>query len=170
FRGDLCSVQLPAHYYKAFLELHIEQGPILEQEKTPLGIVQRIAAPASANLFLEGAGGHAGGVLMPDRQDALCAAPEVILAVESAARSTNAPDTVATVGTSAVFRGAVNSIPSRVRLSLDVRDTDLARRDSVMQKIAEATTTVAHKRAVSIRTDLLNADAPADCSPLVTQV
>src|SRR5262249_56792458 len=160
FRGDLCSVQLPAHYYKAFLELHIEQGPILEQEKTPLGIVQRIAAPASANLFLEGAGGHAGGVLMPDRQDALCAASEVILAVESAARSTNAPDTVATVGICDVFPGAVNSIPSRVRLSLDVPDTDLAPRDSVLHKIAQPTTTVAHKRAVSIRTDLLNADAP----------
>jgi ureidoglycolate amidohydrolase len=168
--GDLSSVKLPANYYKAFVELHIEQGPILEQEKAPLGIVQRIAAPASANLFLEGAGGHAGGMLMPDRKDALCAASEVILAVESAARFTNAPDTVATVGICEVFPGAVNSIPSRVRLSLDVRDTDLPRRDSVMQKIAEAATAIARKRAVSIRTDLLNADAPADCSPVVTQV
>ena len=170
FSGDLTSVRLPASRYKAFVELHIEQGPILEREKTPVGIVQRIAAPASANFLLEGSGGHAGGVLMPDRKDALCAASELILAVEGAARSTDAADTVATVGICEVFPGAVNSIPSRVRLSLDVRDTDLLRRDSVMQKIAEAANVIASKRAVSIRTDLLNADAPADCSPVVTQV
>jgi ureidoglycolate amidohydrolase len=170
FSGDLSSVKLPANYYKAFVELHIEQGPILEQERTTLGIVQRIAAPASANLVIEGSGGHAGGVLMHDRKDALCAASELVLAVESAARSTHAPDTVATVGICEVFPGAVNSIPSRVRLSLDVRDTELVRRDSVMQKIAEAASAIASKRAVSIRNDLVNADAPADCSRLVTQV
>jgi len=170
FSGGLVSVKLPAAYYKAFVELHIEQGPILEEKKVPLGIVQKIAAPASANIFIEGVGGHAGGVLMPDRKDALCAASELVLAVESVARETHAPDTVATVGICEVFPGAVNSIPSRVRLSLDVRDTEVVRRDSVMQKIAEAANAIAAKRTVSIRTELLNADAPADCSPVVTQV
>jgi N-carbamoyl-L-amino-acid hydrolase len=169
FHGDLTSVQLRANHYKAFVELHIEQGPILEQKRIPLGIVQKIAAPASAKILIEGSGGHAGGVLMPDRKDALCAASELVLAVESAARAANAPDTVATVGICEVFPGAVNSIPSRVRLSLDVRDTDLARRDSVMQEIAQASDAIASKRQVSIRTDLLNADAPADCSPVVTE-
>ena len=70
---------------------------------------------------------------MPDRRDALCAAAELILAIENAARTSGSTDTVATVGMCDVFPGAVNSIPSRVRLSLDVRDTDLARRDSVMR-------------------------------------
>src|SRR5215468_7433480 len=110
FSGDLTSVKLPAGYYKAFVELHIEQGPILEQRKIPIGIVQKIAAPASAKILIEGSGGHAGGVLMPDRRDALCAASELILAVESAARATGAPCTVATVGICDVFPGAVNSI------------------------------------------------------------
>src|SRR5262249_34963293 len=64
FSGDLASVKLPANYYKAFVELHIEQGPILEQKNIPLGIVQKIAAPASAKILIEGGGGHAGGVLM----------------------------------------------------------------------------------------------------------
>ena len=169
FNGDLVSVKLRADHYKAFVELHIEQGPILEQKQIQLGIVQKIAAPASANIFVEGSGGHAGGVLMPDRKDALCAASELILAVESAARSTQCPDTVATVGICDVFPGAVNSIPNRVRLSLDVRDTDLSRRDSIMQKIAQAADAISSKRGVSIRRDLLNADAPADCSPEVIQ-
>src|SRR5215475_13447877 len=86
FSGELASVKLPSGYYKAFVELHIEQGPILEQRKIPLGLVQKIAAPASAKILIEGSGGHSGGVLMPDRKDALCAAAELVLAVESAAR------------------------------------------------------------------------------------
>jgi N-carbamoyl-L-amino-acid hydrolase len=169
FTGDLASVLLPANYHKAFIELHIEQGPILEQRKIPLGIVEKIAAPASAKIVVQGAGGHAGGVLMSDRRDALCAASEFILAVESAARSGNVTDSVATVGICEVFPGAVNSIPSCVKLSLDVRDTELARRDAVMQHIAQASETIAAKRQVTICTDILNADAPADCAPLVIQ-
>jgi len=169
FTGDLASALMLATHYKAFVELHIEQGPILEQQKIPLGIVQKIAAPASAKILVEGSGGHAGALLMPERKDALCAASELILAVESAACATGAPDTVATVGICEVFPGAVNSVPSRVRLSLDVRDTDLARRDAVMQKIAQISEEIASKRGVSIRSDLLNADPPADCAPLVTR-
>jgi N-carbamoyl-L-amino-acid hydrolase len=161
--GNLQDVKLPRGYYKGFVELHIEQGPLLERAQTPLGIVLSIAAPASLRISLEGAGGHAGGVLMPDRKDALCAAAELILAVESAARSSGAPDTVATVGVCEVFPGAVNSIPSRVRMTLDIRDTDLARRDGVMQVIERASQNTAAKRRVSIQSELLNADAPADC-------
>ncbi|MGB6830467.1 MAG: hydantoinase/carbamoylase family amidase, partial [Terracidiphilus sp.] len=118
FAGKLEEVKLPNAYYKAFVELHIEQGPRLEREQIPLGVVTKIAAPASLRLVIEGSGGHAGGVLMPDRRDALCAAAEIILAVESAARGSGALDTVATVGMCEVFPGAVNSIPARVRLSV----------------------------------------------------
>ena len=138
FVGDLGEVKLHPGYYKAFVELHIEQGPRLERERIPLGIVTKIAAPASLRVVIEGSGGHAGGVLMPDRRDALCAAAEIILAVESAARGSGAIDTVATVGICEVFPGAVNSIPARVRLSVDIRDTDLQRRDAVMRALDAA--------------------------------
>src|SRR5579862_6851653 len=84
--GSLEQVKLPEGYYKAFVELHIEQGPLLEREQVPLGVVECIAAPASLRITIEGAGGHAGGVLMPDRRDALCAAAELILALEHAAK------------------------------------------------------------------------------------
>ncbi len=165
--GNLQDVKLPTGYYKAFVELHIEQGPILERERIPLGIVKGIAAPASLRISIEGAGGHAGGVLMPDRKDALCAAAELILAIENAARSSGAADTVATVGVCDVFPGAVNSIPSRVGITLDIRDTDLARRDRAMQTIERASQTISAKRQVSIQSEVLNADAPADCAPEV---
>ncbi len=165
--GELEQVALERGYYKAWVELHIEQGPLLEREGVPLGIVTNIAAPASARIVIEGSGGHAGGMVMPDRRDALCAASELILAVENAARATGSIDSVATVGICEVFPGAVNSIPSRVRLSLDVRDTDLARRDGVMQAIDRAGKEIAAKRKVSISTELLNADRPANCAAMV---
>ena len=100
---------------------------------------------------------------MPDRRDALCAAAELILDVEHSARHSGAVDTVATVGICDVFPSAVNSIPSRVRLSVDVRDTNLERRDSVMQALAQASKMISAKRQVSIASELLNADAPAEC-------
>jgi len=160
--GELEQVKLPTGYYKAFVELHIEQGPILEREHLPLGVVERIAAPASLRVTVEGAGGHAGGVLMPDRRDALCAAAELILVLEQAARTSGAIDTVATVGICEVFPGAVNSIPARVRLSVDIRDTSLARRDGVVRALEEACRTVSSKRQVTIHSEWLNADAPAE--------
>jgi ureidoglycolate amidohydrolase len=165
--GNLQDVKLPKGYYKGFVELHIEQGPLLERAKLSLGIVKSIAAPASLRISVEGAGGHAGGVLMPDRKDALCAAAELILAVEKAALTSGAVDTVATVGVCDVFPGAVNSIPSRVRITLDIRDTDLARRDGAMQTIERAAKDISAKRQVSIQSEVLNADAPADCAPEV---
>jgi ureidoglycolate amidohydrolase len=168
-QGNLSAVELPPTYYKAFVELHIEQGPLLERQGIPLGVVASIAAPASLRISIEGAGGHAGGVLMPDRHDALCAAAELILAIESAARTSGAVDTVATVGICDVFPGAVNSVPSRVRLSVDIRDTDIQRRAAAMEKIEEAGQAIRTKRRVSIQTELVNADAPASCAPIVVE-
>jgi len=169
FGGELESVKLPGAYYRAFVEMHIEQGPLLERQQVPLGIVTSIAAPASLRITLAGPGGHAGGVLMPDRRDALCAAAEVVLAVEKAACASGASDTVATVGICEVFPGAVNSIPSRVRLSVDIRDTDLARRDGVMREIENSAQAVAARRQVALHTELVNADAPALCAPVVVE-
>jgi N-carbamoyl-L-amino-acid hydrolase len=166
--GDLESVRLDSGHYSAFVELHIEQGPLLERAGVPLGIVESIAAPASYQLVAEGAGGHAGGVLMQGRKDALCAAAEILLAVEEAALASGSSDTVATVGICDVFPGAVNSIPSRVRLTVDLRDTDLPRRDRVLQTIQKKSQQVSEKRGVSIQFQIINADAPAICSSIVT--
>src|ERR1700680_4473632 len=169
FAGELSQVTLPRGYYKAFLELHIEQGPLLERQQIPLGIVTKIAAPASFRVLIEGSGGHAGGVLMPDRRDALCAAAELILAIENAARTSGVIDTVATVGICEVFPGAANSIPGRVRLSVDIRDTDIQRRDLVMRTIEASCHSISEKRQVSIQNELVNADSPADCAPEIIE-
>jgi N-carbamoyl-L-amino-acid hydrolase len=170
FAGALESVKLAAGYYKGFVELHIEQGPLLEQRKVSVGIVTDIAAPASTNITIEGSGGHAGGVLMPDRRDALCAAAELVLDIENAARTSGALDTVATVGICEVFPGAVNSIPGRVHLTVDIRDTSLERRDRVMRKIEAAQRLIAKKRKVSVEEQLVNSDAPAQCAREISKM
>jgi N-carbamoyl-L-amino-acid hydrolase len=163
FSGTLESVQLPPGRFEKFIELHIEQGPGLEEESIDLGLVTHIAAPAGMRILVEGEGGHAGARLMPGRKDALAAAAELILALEAAAKSTGAVDTVGTVGICEVFPGAVNSIPSRVRLETDIRDIDAARRDGVIEKLRTACAEVSSRRGVAIITEMVNADPPAAC-------
>jgi ureidoglycolate amidohydrolase len=167
FQGSLDQVRLPEDYYAAFVELHIEQGPLLEKEGLPIGIVTSIAAPAALRILIEGEGGHAGGVLMPDRKDAFCAAAEIVLAVEERARATGSIDTCATIGKCQIYPGAVNSIPSRVEMDVDVRDTDEQRRNRVLREIEQACALVATKRKLQVRVTPINADAPAACSPRV---
>jgi N-carbamoyl-L-amino-acid hydrolase len=167
FTGPLESVAVPKGRFHQFVELHIEQGPYLEQEGLDLGLVTHIAAPASQRITIDGEGGHAGGKLMPGRKDALAAASELILALEAAAKSTGAIDTVGTVGVCDVFPGAVNSIPSRVMMTTDIRDIDRARRDSAMDKLNAACTEVAARRGVTINTELVNADPPTTCDPAI---
>ncbi len=170
FRGPLSSVRLSPNHYHAWIELHIEQGPLLEREGIPLGIVTSIAAPAGYRFTITGFGGHAGALLMPDRKDALCAAAELILSVEKHALATGAIDTVATVGTCDVHPGAVNSVPSRVVLQLDIRDTDPNRREAVMQAVRRDCEELRQRRKVTITEELVNADAPAQSSPHTVQL
>ncbi|MGI4757874.1 MAG: M20 family metallo-hydrolase [Janthinobacterium lividum] len=164
FTGDLAGVRLPLGTYSAWVELHIEQGPLLERDGIDIGVVTHIAAPASYRFQVQGVGGHAGALLMPDRHDALCAAAELVLAVEAAALASGAIDTVATIGTVAVYPGAINSVPSQVRLGLDLRDIDPARRDDVMRRIRSASSSIASRRDIVIDEETINADPPAACS------
>jgi N-carbamoyl-L-amino-acid hydrolase len=170
FTGPLSSVRLPPDHYHAWVELHIEQGPLLEREGIPLGVVTAIAAPASYRFTVEGVGGHAGALLMPDRRDALCAASEIILSLEKHALATKAIDTVATVGTCDVYPGAVNSVPSRVTLQVDIRDIDPARRERVMQSVRRDIEALVVRRGVGVTETLVNADEPANCSPHIVAV
>jgi N-carbamoyl-L-amino-acid hydrolase len=167
FSGSLESVASPSGRFHQFVELHIEQGPLLEHEGIDVGLVTHIAAPASMRVVIEGEGGHAGGKLMPGRKDALTAAAELILALEKVAKSTGAIDTVGTVGVCEVFPGAVNSIPSRVRLETDVRDIDGARRDRVLNALHAVCDEVASRRGVTVTTELVNADPPATCDQII---
>ena len=167
FTGRLSDVCLPENFYHAFVELHIEQGPLLEQKSLDIGVVTAIAAPATLHLTLTGRGGHAGAVLMLERRDALLAGAEIALAAEEAAYSSGSVDTVATVGIFDVYPRAVNSIPSRVTMTIDARDTDLARRDHTVERIKQAVADISSHRNVGAKLTVLNADPPAVCAPEV---
>ncbi|CAL9770008.1 unnamed protein product [Musa acuminata subsp. burmannicoides] len=161
---DLPNVSLTKESYSAFLELHIEQGPILEEEGVSIGIVTAIAAPASIKVDFEGNGGHAGAVLMPARNDAGLAAAELALAVEKHVLASGSIDTVGTVGILELHPGAINSIPSRSHLEIDTRDIDEKRRNTVIEKIQHSASKIATDRGVKLsQFTVVNQDPPALC-------
>jgi N-carbamoyl-L-amino-acid hydrolase len=163
FEGSLADVKLHKNHYHAFVELHIEQGPLLERAGLPIGIVTHIAAPAALRVTYEGSGGHAGAVLMTDRRDALLPAAELALFVDRAAREQGGADSVATTGVLNVHPGAVNSIPSRTYLEIDIRDIELARRDAVLTAIRNEAQAIGDRHVQSTSVELINADPPAAC-------
>ncbi|OVA05311.1 Peptidase M20 [Macleaya cordata] len=162
-REDLSSVFLKKGSYSAFVELHIEQGPILEEEGISIGVVTAIAAPASIKVDFEGNGGHAGAVLMPhSRNDAGLAAAELALAVEKHVLESGSIDTVGTVGILELHPGAINSIPSKSHLEIDTRDIDETRRNNVIEKIHQSAMTIAKNRKVKLSEfKIVNQDPPA---------
>lgn len=167
FTAPLETVKLEPGHYAAFVELHIEQGPILEQQHLPIGIVTAIAAPASFFVRLTGEGGHAGARLMPGRRDALLAAAEIALAVEKAALDAGAIDAVGTTGILTVHPGAINSIPSQATLGIDMRDIDGARRDRAVEQVRAAIQDTCGRRNVTFEIEMINADPPASSSRVV---
>jgi hydantoinase/carbamoylase family amidase len=159
----LSSLRLAPACYSAFIELHIEQGPLLERDGIPIGVVEKIAAPSTLRLQVTGEGGHAGALLMPGRHDALLAGAEVALAVEHAVLATGSPDTVGTTGVFRVEPGAVNSVPCRAWLEIDVRDTQAVTRDAALAEIETAVSEICRRRGVAWELERLNVDPPATC-------
>jgi allantoate deiminase len=134
---------------RAYFEVHIEQGPVLEAAGEPLGVVTAIAGQSHATLVFEGEAGHAGTTPMALRRDAIAAAAEFVLATERIAL--DEPGLVATVGRVSVPGGAVNVIPGRVEATLDVRHAeDPARRRAIagLRMIGEA---LRRRRGVRVR-------------------
>jgi ureidoglycolate amidohydrolase len=161
--NDAAAARLPADAYAGFIELHIEQGPVLEQRNLAIGLVEKIAAPASLRLELTGVGGHAGAVLMPERHDALLAGAEIALEVEKAALASGSADTVATTGVFRIEPGAVNSVPCHAVLEIDLRDTQLASRDAALQRVETAAAEICQRRGIKLKLERVNVDAPAIC-------
>ena len=162
-KGKLDSVKLPKNFYSAFVELHIEQGPVLEREKNSIGIVEKIAAPSTLRIQLTGVGGHAGATLMPGRRDALLAGAEIALAVEKNVKASRSPDTVGTTGIFRIEPGAVNSVPCRAHLEIDLRDTQVATRDAALKQIEKAARAICQRRKIKLQMERLNVDPPAIC-------
>ena len=167
--GELNSVKLPKDCYAAFVELHIEQGPILEAENLDIGVVEKIAAPSTLRVQLTGVGGHAGATLMPGRRDALLAGAEIALSVERAAMSTGSADTVGTTGVFRIEPGAVNSVPCKAYLEIDLRDTLVKTRDAALMKIEAEVKEICTRRDIEVTMERLNMDPPAICDATLVE-
>jgi len=143
-----------------FVEVHIEQGPVLLDAGLPLGVVTSIAGSIRKTLTVQGLSGHAGTVPMALRHDAAAAAAEIVLAVER--RCAGEPGLVGTVGKLEVPGGAVNVIPGRCELSIDIRSGRDAVRDAAVADIDAEIERIAHRRGVAIerRTVLEAASVP----------
>jgi beta-ureidopropionase / N-carbamoyl-L-amino-acid hydrolase len=145
-----------------YLEVHIEQGPVLLKEELPVGIVTSIAGNVRHRVMISGTAGHAGTVPMGLRHDAAAAAAEIVLCVER--RCTQAAGLVGTVGQLAVPDGAINVIPGRCGLSLDVRASDDATRDAALADILAEIERIAAQRGVTIETSELLRKPAVHCS------
>ena len=142
----------------AYLELHIEQGPVLESMGAPLAVVDAIAGQSRGLAMFCGKANHAGTTPMDHRQDALCAAAEWIVSVEAQARS--AQGVVATVGRVEAKPGAANVVPGEVSATLDVRHANDSIRCAVFRALLEEGESIARRRGMTFHSEVV-LDQPA---------
>ncbi|MCB9788482.1 MAG: allantoate amidohydrolase [Deltaproteobacteria bacterium] len=147
----------------AYLELHIEQGPLLESRGLPLGVVSGLVGQRWFRLSFEGRAGHAGTTPMELRRDAAPAAAELVLVAESMARST--PGLLATTGELRSSPGAINVIAGRVTVSLDVRHGDGAALQSAADALLAEARSIAARRGLDVKVEALAESAPSPCDP-----
>jgi allantoate deiminase len=166
--GNLKSARLDDRRVLGYLELHIEQGPVLEQKEMPLGVVSAIAGQTRSELRFAGQAGHAGTVPMKLRRDALCAAAEFSVAVEHRARMVGG--LLATVGQFAAFPGATNVIPGEVVLSLDVRHADDETRNRACAQMKDLACRIGSARKVQVSMRTLHEADSVVCDRRLSQV
>ena len=158
---DIASCERDAAATVGWLELHIEQGPALESEGLPIGVVTGIQAQVRHQWEVRGTAGHAGTTPMAGRRDALAAAAALVLAVEEIGRGV--PDLVATVGVLDAEPGAMNVIPGRVTFTTDIRHPDDARVAEALDAVTAAAAGIAGERGVTITSTELSGDPSVPC-------
>jgi allantoate deiminase len=151
-----------------YFEVHIEQGPVLDDRGLPLGVVTGIAGQTRARVAFSGRAGHAGTTPMEGRHDALAAAADWIVAVEAEARGSEG--LVATVGEIAAAPGAGNVIPGRVTASFDLRHPNNAARLAAAAAMREHAARIGAERGVEVAWDEIQSTPPVPCSLVLTEL
>lgn len=169
FGGDpanLINARLQPEQFIGYVEVHLEQGPVLEQKQLPVGVVSAIAGQTRAQLSFIGQAGHAGTVPMELRRDALCAAAEFISLAERTAREVSG--LVATVGKLSVEPGASNVIPGAAHLTMDVRHAEDAVREQVCAELKLAADQIAASRGVTLVCEMVQQIPAVACDARLT--
>ncbi len=159
----IAKARRPVREMLAYIEAHIEQGPVLEVSNRPVGVVTAIAGQTRIRASFTGCAGHAGTTPMHLRQDALAGAAEIVLAAEKMG-------VLATVGQLEVDRGASNVIPGLVRFTLDVRDVKDAKRRAACVRLHRLAVAVARKRKLKLRWETVQETATASMDPALTKL
>ena len=153
-----------AHYrkpIKAFFEVHIEQGRVLEHEGAGLGVVTGIAAPTRMRVYLHGSADHSGATPMHLRHDGSCAAAEIILQVEKLAAAHTDPPVVGTVGVLHVHPCAMNVIPGETELGIDIRSISSAAKTKVAADVRSAIAEISNRRCIPYDIEEISDETPA---------
>jgi N-carbamoyl-L-amino-acid hydrolase len=148
---------------KAYLELHIEQGPILEAKAKRIGLVTSIAAPSRFKVIFTGQADHSGTTPMEMRKDALVAAAQLIEYVEKICRKFSSMEkgrVVGTVGAMKIEPGVINAVPGRAELSIDIRSTSAQAKDKVARLVKQRGATIARDRGIAIEVLNIRAEDP----------
>jgi hydantoinase/carbamoylase family amidase len=146
------------------LELHIEQGRRLESARRRIGVVTAVAAPIRLRITMRGHADHSGATPMDDRRDALCAAAEVVLAVEQAARDEASNNTVATATNVICRPGTINVIPGEAAVMVDVRGIDLTSMERLVAAVSQRAQASAERRGVALAVTVLSRGVPTPFS------
>lgn len=154
----------------AYIEMHIEQGPKLQEQNQPIGIVSGIAGPRWLTVILEGFAGHAGTVPMKTRQDALTGAAEIITAFNTIVQSEPDAPTVGTIGDLKVFPGGRSIIPGRAEFTVDLRDIDLDRRNDNEQQLRDTVEKAAEKHWLNFEITDDGGTSPKDSSKKIMTI
>lgn len=154
----------------AAVELHIEQGGVLESLGVPIGIVKTISAPTNFEVVVSGKQSHAGSTPMNLRHDAFLACSEIALKLEKLAKESSSEDTVATVGQINVLPNASNVISGEVHFSIDVRDSDYEIKCNLIKELMEFIKEVEKKREVSIEMQQINDDVPTHSDDKIVKI
>ncbi|EHQ30615.1 M20 family metallo-hydrolase [Mucilaginibacter paludis] len=163
------SLYAPGSIY-CFLELHIEQGPVLDRSDKPIGIVTGIAGPLWLIIKLKGMAGHTGSVPMHLRQDALLGAAEIITGLNKIVTQIAGAPTVGTVATIDVFPASRNIIAEEVVFTLDLRDIDLERRNAYEQQLKDLIAATAKKHQLAYQVSEDTNSAPRYCAPWIKAI
>lgn len=153
-----------------FLELHIEQGPVLDVANKPVGVVSGISGPLWLTVTFKGMAGHAGSVPMHMRRDALLGAAEVTVALNEIANSVKGAPTVATVATMQVFPSSRNIIAEEVSFTIDLRDIDLERRNKYEGQLRERINEIATKNNLEVKISEDTRSDPRYCAEWIRKI
>jgi hydantoinase/carbamoylase family amidase len=166
---DIAAARFDWSQVRAFVELHIEQGPVLERSGKALGIVTAVAAPTRLHIVLTGEQNHSGTTPMHMRHDALAAAAEIILALERTANADASKKVVGTVGVIQSEPNVINAIPGRVELRADIRSADAQVKRTCVSAFQGAIDAIATRRAVTAQTTTLTDEAPVTFAPEIVE-